>query len=235
MTHQLIENAYNEHRDFLMEHESKDLIAEYKIPVGNYKLTHSPQEAVEYALEIGFPVVAKVMSPDIIHKTEAGVIQLNLNSEKEVKNAYNEIIENAHNYNSNATIVGVNIQEMARDGIVEVIIGGLRDVNFGSVLMFGLGGIFVEIFEDVVYRVCPIDNKEVFRMIQGIKAYPLLNGYRGREKGDVSQIAECIVNCCELLTKNPEIKELDLNPVIVFEKGKGIMVVDARILLKEED
>ncbi len=234
MTNPIIEKVYEDNRAFLMEHESKDLIAQYDIPVGKYKLVQSPQEAVEFTRKIGFPVVAKVMSPDIVHKTEAGVVLINLNTENEVKQAYNKIIANSKKYDPNAKITGMNIQKMAENEVVEVIMGALRDVNFGSVLMFGLGGIFVEIFEDVVYRVCPIKKNEISRMIKGIRAYPLLNGYRGRKKGDIKEIEMCISNCCKLLIENPEIKELDLNPVVVFEEGRGIMVVDARILLEED-
>ncbi len=230
----IIKEAYDDERFFLMEHESKDFIAEYNIPVGKYKLVQSQQEAIKVANEIGFPVVAKVMSPDILHKTEAGVIKLNIGSDSELQTAYFEILNNAEQYNPNARISGVNIQRMAQEGIVEIIIGGMRDINFGSIIMFGLGGIFVEIFKDVVYRVCPVEIKEAERMIQSIKAYPLLNGYRGKKNGDIKQIQECILNCCVLLMENPEIKELDLNPVIVFEKGQGIMVVDARIILEED-
>lgn len=216
-----------------MEHESKDLISKYDIPVGDYKLVNSAKEAVDFANRIGYPVVAKVMSPDIVHKTEAGVIKLNLKSSEELENAYSEIIDNAMKYNPNAQIAGVNVQKMAENGVVEIIIGSMRDSNFGPVLMFGLGGIFVEIFKDVAYRVCPINKEEANRMIRSIKAFPLLNGYRGQPKADVNQLVKTINNCCKLLEENPEISELDLNPVIVFGEGKGIMVVDARIILKE--
>ncbi|TXT67397.1 MAG: Acetate--CoA ligase [ADP-forming] I subunit beta [Promethearchaeota archaeon] len=230
----IIINALNENRSFLMEHESKELVSAYDIPVGKYKLVNSKQEAIEFANEIGFPIVVKVMSPDILHKTEAGVVKLNISSDLELEIAYTEVLKNALQYNSNARISGVNIQNMAQEGIVEIIIGGMRDANFGSILMFGLGGIFVEIFKDVVYRVCPIDKDEVERMIKAIKAFPLLNGYRGHKLADITKIQECILNCCKLLMENPEIKELDLNPIIAFEEGRGIMVVDARIILEED-
>jgi acyl-CoA synthetase (NDP forming) len=217
-----------------MEHESKDLISKYDIPVGDYKLVNNAKEAVDFANSIGYPVVAKAMSPDIVHKTEAGVIKLNLKSAEEVENAYSEIIDNAMNYNPNAKITGVNVQKMAENGVVEIIIGSMRDTNFGPVLMFGLGGIFVEIFKDVSYRVCPITKEEANKMIRSIKAFPLLDGYRGQPKADINTLVDTITKCCKLLEENPEISELDLNPVIMFEDGKGLMVVDARIILKEE-
>jgi len=218
-----------------MEHESKNLLSVYGIPVGEYKITKTLSEAIEFANEIGYPVVAKLMSPDIVHKTEAKVIRLNINTEDELIQAYDEVIANGKGYKSDAKVMGVNIQKMARKGVAETIIGGVRDKNFGPVLMFGFGGIFVEIFKDVSYRVCPITKEEANRMIRSIKAFPLLNGYRGQPKGDVDQLIDIMLKCCDLLMKNPEIIEIDLNPVILFEAGKGIMVVDARIILKESN
>ena len=217
-----------------MEHESKDLISKYGIAVGDYKLVNSAKEAVDFANSIGYPVVAKAMSPDIVHKTEAGVIKLNLKSAEELENAYSEIIDNAMKYNPNAKIAGVNVQKMAENGVVEIIIGSMRDTNFGPVLMFGLGGIFVEIFKDVSYRVCPITKEEANKMIRSIKAFPLLDGYRGQQKADINALVDTMIKCCKLLEENPQINELDLNPVIIFEEGEGLMVVDARIILEEE-
>lgn len=229
----IIRSVLNENRTFLMEHESKDLIAKYDIPVGEYKVIKDEDGAVKFSNKIGYPVVAKLMSPDIIHKTEAGIIKLNLNSDEEVRKAYKEVIKNGKNYNSEAQIEGVNIQKMIEKGIVEIIIGSMRDINFGPVLMFGLGGIFVEIFKDVSYRVCPISQDEANKMIRTIKAFPLLDGYRGQPKADNERIIDTLLKCCRLLIENPEIEQLDLNPVIVFEKGRGLMVVDARIILRE--
>jgi len=216
-----------------MEHESKEIISMYNIPVGEYKLVNSEEEAIKFSNKIGYPVVAKLMSPDIVHKTEAGVIKLNLMSDNEVSNAFNNVIQIAKNYHHAVKIFGVNIQKMAENGVVEIIIGAMRDVNFGPVLMFGLGGIFVEIFKDVSYRVCPISISEAEKMIQSIKSFPLLDGYRGKPKADIESIRNILIKCSKMLMDNPEINELDLNPVIVFEKGKGAMVVDARIILKE--
>lgn len=223
-----------ENRSFLMEHESKDLISKYGVPTGEYNLVDNKYEAIKFANKIGYPVVAKLMSPDIIHKTDAKIIKLNIRTDEELEKAYEEIIVNGKNYNPNAKLVGVNIQKMAEKGIAEIIIGGLRDKNFGPVLMFGFGGIFVELFKDVSYRVCPITRNEANKMIRSIKAFPLLEGYRGKKKGDINQLITVIINSCTLLMENPEIIELDLNPVIIFEMGKGVMVLDARIILREE-
>ncbi|MFW9783309.1 MAG: acetate--CoA ligase family protein [Candidatus Heimdallarchaeota archaeon] len=231
-SNKIINEILAENRYFLMEHESKNLISTYGISVGSFKLTKTKNEAIEYANEIGYPVVAKLMSPDIIHKTEANVIKLNINSDDDLSLGYDEILSNGNKYNPNAKIIGVNVQKMVENGIAEIIIGGIRDKNFGPVLMFGFGGIFVEIFKDVSYRVCPVTKGEANRMIRNIKAFPLLNGYRGRSQGDLEQLIETILKCCKLLIENPEIIELDLNPIIIFEVGKGITVVDARIILK---
>ncbi|MFW9817986.1 MAG: acetate--CoA ligase family protein [Candidatus Thorarchaeota archaeon] len=234
-SNKIIMEVLAENRNFLMEHESKDLISSYDIPVGKYKVVKTKSEAIEFANKIGYPVVAKLMSPDIIHKTDAKVIKLDIKSDDELSHAYEEILTNGKSFSSNAIITGVNIQKMAQGGVAEIIIGAVRDNNFGPVIMFGFGGIFVEIFKDVSYRVCPINKEEAERMVRSIKAFPLLNGYRGQKKGDIDQLTAVILKCCTLLSENPQIIELDLNPVIVFETGKGITVVDARIILKEED
>ncbi|MFX1379706.1 MAG: acetate--CoA ligase family protein [Promethearchaeota archaeon] len=234
-SNKIISSVLAENRNFLMEHESKDLISYYGIPVGKYKIARTKSDAIKFANEIGYPVVAKLMSPDIIHKTDAKVIKLDIKSDSELNQAYEELIINGKNYKSDAKIIGINIQQMAKDSVAEIIIGAVRDKNFGPVLMFGFGGIFVEIFKDVSYRVCPISKEEANKMIRSIKAFPLLNGYRGQIKGDIEYLTEVMIRCCRLLLENPQIVELDLNPVIVFEAGKGIMVVDARIILKEED
>ncbi len=231
----MINTILDDQRFFLMEHESKDLISHYDIPVGKYKLAKNESEAIEFGNEIGYPLVIKLMSPDIVHKTEAGIIKLNIHDEEELKRAYNEVLLNAKKYNPNAVIVGINIQKMMNNGVVEIIIGGMRDVNFGPVLMCGLGGIFVEIFKDVSYRVCPITEKEALKMIKSIKAFPLLDGYRGAPKADLNSIVNIIMKCCRLMMENPDIENFDLNPVIVFKKGEGAVVVDARIILKEEE
>ncbi|MFX1389252.1 MAG: acetate--CoA ligase family protein [Promethearchaeota archaeon] len=229
----LLNEVLAENRFFLMEHESKNFISNYGIPVGEYKIAKTRIEALEFANKIGYPVVLKLMSPDIIHKTEANIIKLNINSDKALNIGYDEIITNGYKFSPTAKVFGVNVQKMEQNGIAEIIIGGVRDNNFGPVLMFGFGGIFVEIFKDVSYRVCPITKGEADRMIRSIKAFPLLNGYRGKPKADLDPITDTILKCCNLLIENQEIIELDLNPIIVFETGKGIKVVDARIILKE--
>ncbi len=227
----IIQKALNEGRTALMEHESKDIIKAYGIDSGNYKIVNSADAAVQAANEIGYPVVCKIASPDIIHKTDAGGIKLNLKNANEVKAAYIEILENAKKYKADAKIVGINIQKMSEKGITEVIVGMTTDPQFGPALMFGLGGIYVEIYKDVSFRVCPITEYDANEMIRDIKAFPLLDGFRGAPKADLNIIVNILMKTCKLSLENPEIDQIDLNPVIALPKGAA--VVDARIILKE--
>lgn len=230
----IIETALAENRAALMEHESKDLIAAYGIQSAQYGVANTPEEAVEIAQKIGFPVVCKIVSPDILHKTDAGGIKLNLNTENEVQQAFSEIMDNVKAYKEDAQIIGINVQQMAPPGISEVIIGLTTDPQFGPALMFGLGGIFVEIYKDVSFRVCPITEYDAREMIEEIKAYPILNGFRGRPKADVATLVDILLKASQLAIDFPQIDQMDLNPIIVYEEGKGCAVVDARIILKSE-
>ncbi len=227
----IIQNALKEGRTALMEHESRDIIQAYGIEIGKYKIVNSPDEAVAAAKNIGYPVVCKIASPDIIHKTDAGGIKLNLKTDDEVKNAYNEILQNAKKYKADAKIIGINVQKMTEKGITEVIIGMTTDPQFGPALMFGLGGIFVEIYKDVSFRVCPITEYDANEMIKDIKAFPLLDGFRGAPKADIKFLVDALMKICKLSLEVPEIDQIDLNPIIALPKGAA--VVDARIILKE--
>ena len=228
----IIKAALDENRTSLMEHESKDIIAAYGIESASYGIAKTADEAVNIAQKIGYPIVCKIVSPDIIHKTDAGGIQLNLKTDADVKKAYDEIMKNAKAYKADATILGINVQKMAPEGISEVIIGLTTDPQFGPALMFGLGGIFVEIYKDVSFRVCPITEYDAREMIEEIKAFPILDGFRGRPKGDVDMLVDILLKSSKLALDFPEIDQMDLNPIIVYEKGKGCAVVDARIILK---
>ncbi|MFX0142382.1 MAG: acetate--CoA ligase family protein [Candidatus Hodarchaeota archaeon] len=227
----IIQNALKEGRTALMEHESRDIIQAYGINAGAYKIATNPDDAAKFANEIGFPVVCKIVSPEIIHKTDAGGIKLNLKTNEEVKAAYNEIIENAKKYKADAKIVGINVQKMAEKGITEVIVGMTTDPQFGPALMFGLGGIYVEIYKDVSFRVCPITEFDANEMIKDIKAFPLLDGFRGAPKADINILVDILLKTCKLSLDIPEIDQIDLNPIIALQKGAA--VVDARIILKE--
>ena len=202
---------------------------EYHIPVTKFNLAKSEEEAVEFAEKIGLPVVLKIVSPEIIHKSDAGGVKVNLKNTAEVRNAYKKILENAKKYDSVAKIVGVLVQEMAPQS-TEVIVGAIKDPQFGQTLMFGLGGIFVEILKDVTFRVAPITREDAYEMIKKIKAYPLLTGYRKTPPADLDTIINVLLNASKLVMDYPEIKELDLNPIMAYEKGAK--TVDARIILE---
>jgi acetyl-CoA synthetase (ADP-forming) len=192
-------------------------------------LAKNETEAVKDADKIGYPVVLKIVSPDIIHKSDIGGVVVNLKDEKDVQNAYNQILENVKKHNAEAKIIGMLVQEMAPPS-TEVIVGAIKDPQFGPSVMFGLGGIFVEVLKDVTFRVAPITRDEACEMISEVKAYPLLKGYRNTPPVDIGAIAEILLNTSKLVTDYQEIKELDLNPILVYEKGAK--TVDARMILE---
>jgi len=225
----IIGKAIGEGRKHLLEHEAKALCAEYEIPVTKVELAKNEPEAAKLAKQIGFPVVLKIVSPDIIHKSDVGGVITNIKTEKAVQLAYARIIANIERNMPNASIVGILIQEMAPQS-TEVIIGTIKDPQFGPTLMFGLGGIFVEILKDVTFRIAPITKDEAHEMITEVKAYPILKGYRNMPRADTEALVKILLNTSRLVTEHQEIKEIDLNPIMVYEKGAK--VVDARIILE---
>lgn len=218
-----------EGRKFLLETEAKNVCTEFGIPVTKFSVAKNAEEAVEFAEKIGYPVVMKIVSPDIIHKFDVGGVVINLKTAKEVESAFKKILENVKKHNPKAKIIGIIVQEMAPSS-TEVIVGAIKDPQFGQTLMFGLGGIFVEILKDVTFRIAPITEQEAKEMIIEVKAYPLLQGYRGQPPADVDAIVKILLATSKLIMNYPQIKELDLNPVIVYEKGAK--TVDARIILE---
>jgi len=226
---QILQKARKEGRSYLLEPEAKTICIEYGIPVTKFKVAKNDKEAVQFAEEIGYPVVLKIVSPDIIHKFDVGGVVLNLKSPEEVQDAVKRILENVKKHKPNASIVGVVVQEMAPPS-TEVIVGATKDPQFGPALMFGLGGIFVEVLKDVTFRVAPITELDAREMIAEVKAYPILKGYRGQPPADIDAIVQILLNTSRLVMDYPEIKELDLNPIMVYEKGAK--TVDARIILE---
>lgn len=186
-------------------------------------------EAVKHATKIGYPLVLKIVSPDIIHKTDVGGVIIGIKNADGVRIGYKQIVANMKKHEPKARIMGVLIQEMA-PAAIEVIVGSVKDPQFGPAVMFGLGGIFVEVLKDVTFRIAPIDRDEATEMISEVKAFPLLKGYRNMPPADVNAISDMLLNTSRLVTDHPEIKELDLNPIIVYEKGAK--AVDARIILE---
>jgi acetate---CoA ligase (ADP-forming) subunit beta len=228
-TSKIINQAKKEGRKALLEPEAKTIIAEYGIPVTKFKVASNEKEAAKYADEIGYPVVLKIVSPDVIHKSDAGGVMVNLKNPGEVSSAYRKIVENVKKYNAKARIVGVLVQEMAPQS-TEVIVGAIKDPQFGQTVMFGLGGIFVEILKDVNFRIAPLTTDDAKEMITQLKAYPLLKGYRNTPPADIDALVSILCSTSRLIMDNPEIKELDLNPVMAYQKGAK--TVDARIILE---
>lgn len=211
---------------FLNEFSSKNILKDFGFPTGEFYLAKNKEDVVKFSNKLSYPIVLKIVSDQIIHKTEAKGIKLNLNTEEEVIEAYNEILDNAMEYDKNAIVDGVLVSEMVPQG-VEVIIGGLRDAQFGPVIMFGLGGVFVEVFKDVQFRMAPLQKKEAIDLIKAIKAYPMLTGFRGLEAVNIDALAEVLVKVGNLIYENKNIIEIDLNPVICY-KDK-VQVLDASI------
>lgn len=221
--------ACKEGRKYLLETEAKAVCMEYDIPVTKFKLAKNEAEAVKFADAIGYPVVLKIVSPDIIHKSDVGGVLVGLKNAGGVRNGYNLIVKNVKKHNEKAGIVGILVQEMAPSS-TEVIVGTIKDPQFGQTLMFGLGGIFVEVLKDVTFRIAPVTADEAREMISEVKAYPLLKGYRGMPPADIDAIVKILLSTSKLAMEHDEIKELDLNPIMVYRKGAK--TVDARIILE---
>jgi acyl-CoA synthetase (NDP forming) len=227
----ILVKAKKEKRTLLTEVESKQLLENTGISVIKTKLATSMKEAVALSKETGFPVVLKIASPDVIHKSDAGGVKIGLKNATQVSQAYREIMTSVKQKHPKAAIDGVSVQPMAKPG-VEVIIGMNKDPQFGPVLMFGLGGILVEILKDVSFRIVPLARRDAREMIRDIKGYPVLEGYRGQEPADVPFLEEMLLKVSDFAERNPEIKELDLNPIFAYRDGA--VAVDARIVLEEE-
>ena len=219
-----------QNRRVLLEPEAKELCRAYGMPTPAFGVAHTPSEAAELANKVQFPVVLKVVSQDILHKTEAGGVLLDLNSKEEVEDGYGQIVDKVRAYNEKARISGVLVQHMAPKG-VEVIVGGLRDSQFGPTVLFGLGGIFVEVLKDASFRVAPLSDLDTRQMIREIRAYSILQGVRGQPAADEEAIMQILQATSKTMMENQPIQQMDLNPVIVYATGAS--VVDVRIILGE--
>jgi acetyl coenzyme A synthetase (ADP forming)-like protein len=234
---QIINLALNQGRKVLTEAESKEILTGYEIPVPRqvfvpYLTGELPVKLLQVVEEIGFPLVLKIISPHILHKTEVRGVKLGITSLQELQVAYQEILANARTFAPQAEIQGVLIQEMVPQGR-EVLIGAKRDPVFGPFILFGLGGVWVEIFQDTTLRVSPLSQEEARAMIDEIKGSPLLKGYRGEPPSDLESLVETLLKVSCLVEDLEEIQEMDLNPVLVRESGKGSVVLDARIILSK--
>jgi acetyltransferase len=215
---------------FMTEKEAHELLRCYGFPLLKSRLVTDPSGIAAAIEEIGLPLVMKLDSPDILHKSDAGGVRLRIKSVEEAEKAFHEIIESAKKYKPGANIRGILIQELAREG-VEVILGSTRDPRFGPICMFGLGGIFVEALKDVTFRLAPMWETSAEIMIRDIKAYRVLKGIRGRPPADIKAAKLCILRLSAMVSNHPEIAELDINPLIVYPEGEGCVVADARIIL----
>jgi acetyl-CoA synthetase (ADP-forming) len=227
----IFDQVKKEGRTLLTEFESKRILKQVGIPVVETKLAKTQKEAVSLSRKIGFPVVLKITSPDVIHKSDSEGVKLSINRITEVKKAYDEILKKVKKQYPNAVIHGVSVQKMVRPG-TEVIVGTSKDPQFGPVIMFGLGGIFVELLKDVSFRVIPVERKDAQEMIEEIKGFPLLQGYRGKEPANISVLTDIILKISKFIEANPIVKELELNPIFVYRDRA--VAVDARILLEKD-
>ncbi len=229
-TADIVEAARRAGRTLLSEVESKQLLEEAGIPVVTTRLATSREEAVRIAEEIGLPAVLKVLSPDVTHKSDVGGVKVGLETADQVSSAYDSIMSSTRAAAPTASIEGVSVQSMAEPG-VEVIVGATRDPQFGHVVMFGLGGVLVEMLRDVSMRLVPVEQRDARAMIREIKGLPLLQGYRQYPPCDLDSLEEVILGLSRFLEEHPEVRELDLNPVLCYPKG--LVAVDARVVLEE--
>ena len=225
----IVEQARSEGRTLLTEVEAKQMLEEAGVPVSPARLARTKDEAVAAAGQLGYPAVLKIVSPQITHKSDVGGVALGLTDAAGVAEAFDRITASAKQHVPNATIDGVAVQRMERQG-TEVIVGVTKDPQFGPVLMFGLGGVLVEVLKDVAFRIIPIEERDARQIIQEIKGYPLLEGYRGSEPADISKLQDLLMKVSSFVQQHPEVAELDLNPVFAY--GDGAIAVDARIVIE---
>jgi acyl-CoA synthetase (NDP forming) len=215
---------------FVLEPEAVKYLKQYKIPYPKHGLAHNAEEAVAIADRLGYPVVLKVVSPNVLHKSDAGGVLVGLENAKQVRAGYGQILDHVQTSVADATITGVLVCKQAGNGI-EAIVGALEDPVFGPTIMFGLGGIFTELMRDVSFRIAPIERLDAEEMVKEIKGYPMLTGMRGQPGCDVNQLIDLLMAVSRMVTEKTDIKEMDLNPVRLFERG--LMVLDVRMVRKE--
>jgi len=229
-SHPLIERARQQGRTLLTELESKQVLHDLGIPTTLGQLATSEEDAVRAANTIGYPVVLKVASPDIVHKSDVGGVHLHLQNQEEVRQAFRAMRQSVAAHAPGARIDGIIVQSMAAPG-VEVIVGMSKDATFGPVLMFGLGGVLVEVLQDVTFRIVPLNRRDASEMIHDIKGFPVLAGYRGAAPADLEALQNILLTLSAFVESTPEIKEIDLNPIYAY--AQGALAVDARVVLEQ--
>ena len=225
----IVEKILASGRSVALPDESLAMVNLFGIDVPDYALVKTAEEAVEVSKEIGFPLVLKIASQDVIHKSDIGGVIINLKNVEEVERNYNKVLYNLKRVVPDSRIGGVLIQKQLPEA-THLIVGGVCDEQFGPAVMFGLGGVFVELFKDVSFRIAPVTEAEAMEMVKEIKAYPILSGYRGSKKLDIEQVTKTIINISELITNISTIKEVELNPLFAYKKS--VKAVDARVILK---
>jgi acyl-CoA synthetase (NDP forming) len=228
--HPIVERALQQGRTLLTETESKQVLQDLGIATTLGQLATSEDDAVRLAADIGFPVVLKISSPQITHKSDVGGVQLHLQTADQVRQAYRTILQNASEKAPNAHLEGITVQPMAKPG-VEVIIGMSKDASFGPVLMFGLGGVLVEVLKDVAFRLVPLSRRDAEEMIHDIKGFSLLQGYRGAPAANLNTLTTILLTLSDFVSNTPAVKEIDLNPVYAY--ADGALAVDARLILED--
>ena len=213
------------------EHLTRDVLAAYGIPLVTGQLVQTVEAALISADALGYPVVLKGASKDVLHKSDAQAVAVNLVNNTALKEAYKRITDNLKRVHPDAEIDGMLVEKMAAEG-KEVIIGMKRDPSFGPLIMFGMGGVFVELFKDVAFRIAPLTLEDVPEMIRSTRAYQLLNGWRGGFIYDISAIKEAIMKISQIAVDNPRISEIEINPLRVFPEGEGALALDCRMILK---
>ncbi len=226
----IIASARAEGRLLLTEVESKDLLRKAGIRVARAHLAKKPKDAVEIADKVGYPVVMKIVSTDIAHKSDVGGVVVGVENASAVRRTFKQINDRVKKAAPKAKVDGIAIQAMAKPG-TEVIVGATTDPQFGPVMMFGLGGVFVEVLKDVSFRVVPLEDRDAQQMVREINGLPLLQGARGTAKADLAALEKMLIQVSDFVAEHPEIAELDLNPVFAYPKGA--IAVDARIVLAE--
>ncbi len=217
----------------LVDFEARDLLEICKIPTLPTALTYTTDEAVDVSQEMGLPVVMKVYSPEILHKTDVGGVKVNLRTPKDVARAFEAIMVSVRRFMPQVPVLGITVQKMVEGG-KEVIVGFSRDPQFGPLVMFGLGGVYVEVLKDVSFAITPLSRKEIRELVTGIKSFPLLSGVRGEREKDLDALYEVIATVGTLGEKFPEIVEMEINPLMVKDKGEGVWAVDGRLILRGE-
>ena len=227
----ILSNVKSQGRTNLLEDEGYEVLQAYGFPVPKSMLVNNENDAIKASNSIGYPVVMKISSKDVIHKSDSGGVKVGLKSDDEVKDAFKLILSNVKTRHPDANIKGILVQEMITHSR-ETILGAKQDKLFGPLLLFGLGGIYVEILKDVIFRLAPISESEARDMVESIKTIGLLKGARGEKPSDIPSVIDCLLRLSQLVIDFPEIEEFDINPLLVLEDGKGSRVVDVRIGIK---